>query len=282
MPLNEADTCRRYVVPGLQAAGWDTEPHRLNEQVTFTDGRILVAGRSGHRRPGKRADYILRYRPDVAIAVVEAKPSYATPGQGLQQAKAYAEILGLKFAYATNGHGIVEFDYLAGREREIETFPTPEELWRRLTVAESLDPEITDRLKLHGFGQELDQGDRAAAVSECRPWRRCAARWVIKPSIACQSYGVDSLATAWSSCSSARIRASRLAISARTRSGALPPTTRAISRSSSTSSVANSRSRRSRWAGGVRSSARPSARASVPRRRSVPRGRSASPPTRAA
>lgn len=56
MPLNEADTCRRYVVPKLQAAGWDDEPHRLCEQVTFTDGRIVVVGRKGRRRPGKRAD----------------------------------------------------------------------------------------------------------------------------------------------------------------------------------------------------------------------------------
>lgn len=151
MPLNEADTCRRYVVPKLQATDWETEPHRINEQVTFTDGRIIVAGRGGRRRPGKRADYILRYRPDVAIAVVEAKPSYATPGQGLQQAKEYAEILGLKFAYATNGHGIIEFDYLTGREREIETFPTPEELWKRLTAAESLGPEAADRLLTPGY-----------------------------------------------------------------------------------------------------------------------------------
>lgn len=144
--LNEADTCRRYVVPRLQDAGWEIEPHRINEQVTFTDGRIVVSGRQGRRRPGKRADYILRYRPDLAIAVVEAKPSYTTPGQGLQQAKDYAEILGLKFAYATNGHGIIEFDYDTGREREIDTFPTPEELWSRLAAAESLDSKIADRL----------------------------------------------------------------------------------------------------------------------------------------
>ncbi|GAB4136935.1 EcoAI/FtnUII family type I restriction enzme subunit R [Thermopirellula anaerolimosa] len=143
---NEADTCRRYVVPKLQAAGWDDEPHRINEQVTFTDGRIVVAGRRGRRRPGKRADYILRYRPDFAIAVVEAKPTYATPGQGLQQAKEYAEILGLKFAYATNGHGIVEFDFTTGLEREIDVFPTPEELWSRLTASESLSAEAAEKL----------------------------------------------------------------------------------------------------------------------------------------
>lgn len=151
MSLNEADTCRRYVVPKLQAAGWEDEPHRINEQVTFTDGRIIVAGRGGRRRPGKRADYILRYRSDVALAVVEAKPSYATPGQGLQQAKEYAEILGLKFAYATNGQGIIEFDYVTGREREIEAFPTPEELWKRLTAAASLGPEVADRLLTPGY-----------------------------------------------------------------------------------------------------------------------------------
>jgi type I restriction enzyme R subunit len=129
---NEADTCRKYVVPKLQAAGWEQEPHRINEQVTFTDGRIVVVGKRGHRRPGKRADYILRYRPDFTIAVVEAKASYKTPGDAMQQAKDYAENLDLKFAYGTNGHGIVEFDYTTGVEREIAEFPTPGELWDRL------------------------------------------------------------------------------------------------------------------------------------------------------
>lgn len=143
---NEADTCRRYVVPKLQAAGWEDEPHRINEQVTFTDGRIVVTGRRGRRRPGKRADYILRYRPDFPIAVVEAKPSYRTPGEGLQQAKDYAEILDLKFAYSTNGHGIIEFDYTTGVEREIEQFPTPGELWGRLSAEQSIGPEIADQL----------------------------------------------------------------------------------------------------------------------------------------
>src|SRR5262245_41592165 len=135
---NEADACRLFVVPKLQAAGWDTEPCCINEQATFTDGRIITAGRRARRRPGKRADYLLRYRRDFAIAVIEAKPSYATPGEGIQQAKDYAEILKLKFAYATNGHDIIEFDFLTGLEREIETFPTPAELWSRLSAKENL------------------------------------------------------------------------------------------------------------------------------------------------
>ncbi|MBN1605353.1 MAG: DEAD/DEAH box helicase family protein [Polyangiaceae bacterium] len=130
--MNEADTCRRFVVPRLQTAGWDTEPHRIREQVTFTDGRIIVVGRRARRRPGKRADYILLFGPDMPVAVVEAKPEYKKPGDGLQQAKDYAEILGLKFAFATNGAGIIEFDYTTGLEREIGTFPSPGELWSRL------------------------------------------------------------------------------------------------------------------------------------------------------
>lgn len=138
---NEADTCRRFVVPKLQAAGWDDEPHQINEQRTFTDGRIIVAGARGKRRPGKRADYILRHRADFPIAVVEAKPSYANTGDGLQQAKEYAEILGLKFAYATNGKGIVEFDYTTGLETSIDAFPTPSELWHRLTSSEQISDE---------------------------------------------------------------------------------------------------------------------------------------------
>ena len=71
--LTEADTCRKFVVPRLQAAGWDTPPHVINEQRTFTDGRIVFVGRKARRGRQKRADYLLRYRPDFPIAVVEAK-----------------------------------------------------------------------------------------------------------------------------------------------------------------------------------------------------------------
>ena len=106
---NEADTCRKFVLPKLMAAGWDNEPHSFIEQKTFTDGRIVVSGEKIFRRPQKRADYLLRYTRDFPIAVIEAKAEYKTAGAGLQQAKEYAEILGLKFAYSTNGHGIIEF-----------------------------------------------------------------------------------------------------------------------------------------------------------------------------
>ncbi|MCX5909154.1 MAG: DEAD/DEAH box helicase family protein, partial [Deltaproteobacteria bacterium] len=143
---NEADTCRKYVLPKLLEAGWDNESHSFTEQRTFTDGRIVVSGEKIYRRPQKRADYLLRYTRDFPIAVIEAKAEYKTPGSGLQQAKEYAEILGLKFAYATNGQGIIEFDYLTGRERELSRFPTPQELWDRLCATQGLDEKAASRL----------------------------------------------------------------------------------------------------------------------------------------
>src|SRR5437588_9407694 len=142
--LTEADTCRRYVLPKLYAAGWTDE--QISEQKSFTDGRIVVAGNKVKRRPQKRLDYLLRFRRDFPTAVVEAKTIYANPGDGLQQAKDYAQILGLKFAYSTNGHGIVEHDFLTGKDNDIEAFPTPDDLWNRLKQSENISDEIKERL----------------------------------------------------------------------------------------------------------------------------------------
>jgi len=143
---NEADTCRKYVLPKLIESEWDNDPHSFTEQRTFTDGRIVVSGGKIHRRPQKRADYLLRYTRDFPIAVIEAKAEYLSPGTGLEQAKDYAEILGLKFAYATNGHGIIEFDYLTGLEQEITRFPAPSEHWERLAASQGLDESKKSRL----------------------------------------------------------------------------------------------------------------------------------------
>lgn len=124
--ITEADTCRKYVLPKLYSAGWIDD--QINEQKTFTDGRIVVVGDKVLRRPQKRADYLLRYTRDFMLAVIEAKAAYKIPGAGLQQAKEYAQFLGLPFAYATNGHGIVEHDFLTGRDRDLSTFPAPSDL----------------------------------------------------------------------------------------------------------------------------------------------------------
>ncbi len=137
--MNEADTCREYVLPKLRQAGWEQKSHSITEQRTFTDGRIIALGNKVKRGRQRRADYILQYRRDFPIAVVEAKPNYKSPAEGLQQAKEYAEILGLKFAYATNGNSVVEFDFTTGRELELSSFPTPEALWARYCQSEGIN-----------------------------------------------------------------------------------------------------------------------------------------------
>jgi type I restriction enzyme, R subunit len=145
---SEADTCRKYVVPKLLAAGWDSEPHSIAEQRNITDGRVVPVGKDGFiRKPPRRVDYILRYTRDFPLAVVEAKPSYKTATDAVQQARTYAEMLGLKFAYATNGTDIIEVDYFAGTEKPVPDFPKPNDLWQRYQTASGLkEPDQADRL----------------------------------------------------------------------------------------------------------------------------------------
>jgi type I restriction enzyme R subunit len=97
--MTEADTCRELVTPKLLNAGWGSEPHVIGEQRTFTQGRIIVTGGRVRHGKQKRADYLLYYRRDYPLAVVEAKEVSLSAETGVQQAKEYAEILGLKFAY---------------------------------------------------------------------------------------------------------------------------------------------------------------------------------------
>jgi len=149
-PTTEADTCRKFVVPKLLAAGWDTEPHSIAEQRSITDGRIVPVGKGFVRKPPKRVDYLLRFTRDFPLAVVEAKAAYKTAGDGVQQAKQYAEMLGLKFAYATNGHEIIEVDYLTGQERRVDTYPAPAELWGRYRAARGLSEDAAGRLLTPG------------------------------------------------------------------------------------------------------------------------------------
>ena len=155
--ITESDTCRKYVLPRLYEAGWSDD--QIAQEKTFTDGRVIPKGKGHTRKPGKRADYLLRYRPDFPIAVVEAKAAYKKPGDGMQQALEYAEILGLKFAYATNGHGIEEYDLITGRQTSLDAFPSPEELWRRWRGDQELAEDQDADDLLFPFNRELRNGD---------------------------------------------------------------------------------------------------------------------------
>lgn len=158
--LSEADTCRKYVVPRLVAAGWDEDPHSIAEQRSITDGRIVPAGKSFVRKAPKRVDYLLRYERNFPLAVVEAKVDWKTAGAGMQQAKEYAEMLGLHFAYATNGHEILEFDRFTGLELTVADFPTPAALWKRYRAGRGLvSDEAASRL-LTPMNHTVGKGER--------------------------------------------------------------------------------------------------------------------------
>lgn len=156
----EADTCRRFVVPALQMAGWDYEPHSIAEQRTITDGRIVPVGKGFMRKPPRRVDFLLRYTRDFPLAVVEAKAVYKTSADGMQQAKEYAEMLGLKFAYATNGREILEFDYFTGRETALAAYPSPEELWRRYRTGSKIKDDKTAERLLAPYNHDVGKGER--------------------------------------------------------------------------------------------------------------------------
>ena len=154
----EADTCRTYIVPNLHDAGWEDE--YITEQMVLTCGRIVPIGDRHIRKEGLRPDYVLFIRQNIPIAVVEAKAEYKSPAAGLQQAIQYAEMMGLKFAYASNGKGIVEHDFITGMERNLDAFPSPDELWERLKGTFNFQSEKEEKDALSDYWQEV--GGKAA------------------------------------------------------------------------------------------------------------------------
>jgi type I restriction enzyme R subunit len=124
--MNEADTCRTYILPKLKDA--HGEEDAILEQFVLTPGQIVSLGGKHTHKEGLRPDWLLFIRRNIPIAVVEAKSEYKHPAKGLQQAMQYTEMMGLKFAYASNGKEIVEHDFITGQERTIEKFPSPDEL----------------------------------------------------------------------------------------------------------------------------------------------------------
>ena len=143
--LSERDICTKFITPALRAAGWD-EMSQIREEVSFTRGRIIVRGRLVSRGKAKRADYVLYYKPNIPIALVEAKDNTHAVGDGMQQALDYAETLNIPFVFSSNGDGFVFHDR-TGASAELETtlgldaFPPPGDLWARYRAWKGLAPE---------------------------------------------------------------------------------------------------------------------------------------------
>jgi len=133
--LSERDICTKYITPAIKCAGWDENTQML-EEVALTKGRVIVRGRLVSRGKLKRADYVLFYKPNIPIAVIEAKDNNHTISAGMQQGLEYASMMDVPFAYSSNGDGFVEHNGTATsgtveRKLSLDEFPAPEELWRR-------------------------------------------------------------------------------------------------------------------------------------------------------
>ncbi|MCL4771618.1 MAG: type I restriction enzyme HsdR N-terminal domain-containing protein, partial [Burkholderiaceae bacterium] len=135
--LSETDICDQCITPALQRAGWSLQQHILRE-YTLRPGRVVVRGQAAHRDKASmlRADYVLFHKPNVPLAVVEAKDAKHSIGAGMPQAIQYAELLGVPFSFASNGDGFVFRDATLSdgvleRDITLDQFPTPAELWAK-------------------------------------------------------------------------------------------------------------------------------------------------------
>lgn len=140
--LTEEDIKLKYITPALQDANWDIKT-QIRCEYYYTDGKINVRENVSQRGKGKKVDYLLSYKPNLPIAIVEAKDNKVTVSHGIQQGIGYAEDLDIPFAYSSNGDGFYEHDMITGKEREIslQDFPTPKELWNRYKEEKGITEE---------------------------------------------------------------------------------------------------------------------------------------------
>ncbi|GAD07480.1 Type-1 restriction enzyme R protein [Porphyromonas crevioricanis] len=131
--MSEEDIKLKFITPQIMAKGWSFDDISMEAKVKLTDGKMNLQGNLVVRSKPKYADYMLYYNKATPIAVVEAKDAKHTISYGLQQAKAYAEMMKIPFAYSSNGQGFQEYDFLTGQERSLsmDEFPTKEELYQR-------------------------------------------------------------------------------------------------------------------------------------------------------
>ena len=130
--LSERDICTKYITPALVKSGWNLRTQIFEECSLFK----YYASSSSYKKKcieNKRADYVLYYNDDCPIAVIEAKAYRHSAYAGIEQAKTYAEILNIPFAFSSNGGGFVLYDRLSGKETflELNQFPSPEQLWEK-------------------------------------------------------------------------------------------------------------------------------------------------------
>lgn len=146
--LTERDICTKFILPAVKRAGWD-EMAQVREEVYFTKGRIIVRGKLVTRGKAKKADFVLYYKPNIPIALIEAKDNNHPVGHGIQQGLDYAMTLDIPFVFSSNGDGFVFHDR-TGQSVPVETnlgldaFPSPADLWARYRAWKGLDAEAEE------------------------------------------------------------------------------------------------------------------------------------------
>ena len=139
--MTEEDVKQKIITPAIKKSGW--KDNQINYEYAFTDGRFVLKGKDVVRDKPKRADYLLSYKSNIPLAVIEAKSDKHNLADGIQQAINYAEMLDVPFVYSSNGDRFLEHNMLTGEEREISLydFPSPEELWNRYKKDSNIDNE---------------------------------------------------------------------------------------------------------------------------------------------
>ena len=148
--LSERDICTQFILPALKKAGWDIQT-QIREEVSFTDGRIYVKGNKTTRGKRKRADYILYYKPNIPIAIIEAKSNKLSVNAGIQQGIEYSNILDIPVVFSSNGDGFYEHDKTLSngkieRELSLDSFPTPDELWKVYKKYKKIDTSDKEKV----------------------------------------------------------------------------------------------------------------------------------------
>jgi len=131
--FSERDICTKYITPALERSGWDIAT-QIREEFALTNGRVLVRGNLHTRAKNKRADYVLFYKPNIPIAIIEAKDNNHSIADGMQQGLGYAEMLEVPFIFSSNGDGFlfhnkIAHDGIIERELSLDEFPSPDLLW---------------------------------------------------------------------------------------------------------------------------------------------------------
>lgn len=154
--MTETEIRTNYITPAIINSGWK---NKFKEEYIFTDGRIIVSKKGATRGKKKKVDYLLFYKANIPLAIIEAKSNKKSIGSGMQQGLDYseglksAEKLDISFIYSSNGDGFIEHDRFTGKETEIKLheFPSPEELWRRYCAAKQIEPQEEDIVKQDYF-----------------------------------------------------------------------------------------------------------------------------------